>query len=706
MNRILKISSCYILLLFCQIYVSGQQLCGGSFGDPVFVEDFGSTTTSNQILGGPLTSPASTSYQYSSNYPPNDGFYSVVNRSGVNNGWSWINVMDHTNDDVGRTGNMLVVNASYTAGEFYRRRVYNLCPNQIYRFSAWLVNLIVPNSNQIKPDVTFQIRDVSGKILGEVNTGAIAETGNWQNYFLDFRADAYSGDVDVVLINNAVGGVGNDIAIDDITFSPCGARVESETSIDVFSGTCDNSQGFSIKAKIDVNAYLEPYFIWQKSTDNGASWIDLTTASSTSEFHVQPGTYFNNDWYRFIVSERNNINVLNCRIVSESIKIKIFGYPTIPDLMNFEFCKGGSNEYSVPNNLKWYESEIDGLGFDTKPIINTAVVGVKSYWVSQVINGCEGDRVKVDFIIKDLPSKPKISHVSICQDQNASSLSAIGNELKWYSTETSKDGSRIAPIPETNLVGVQSYWVSQTINGCESERAEIKVTTLKKPVSITLLDTSICNKEIKRLDAGEGFINYRWNTNPPIFSRYLDVSETGVYSVTLTNANGCQNTQQIAVNAGDIPIITKVISRTNSLEVIAEGGNPPYFYSLNGVDWQEHSVFEKLKAGEYSIYVKSRTNSCTAMAKSAVLFVPNVITPNGDGKNDYFSIDFLEYFPNAKILISDRFGQEVFSSNQSGTLLWDGKKNGRVLPTSTYWYQLDLDDGISRTGWIFLKNRD
>ena len=706
MKKVLQFKIYILLLFLCQISVSGQQLCGGSFGDPVFVEDFGNASNASQTVAGPLISPAYTSYQYSSNYPPNDGLYSIVNRSGVNNGWAWINVLDHTNDASGRTGNMLVVNASYTAGEFYRRRVSDLCPNQVYRFSAWLMNLIIPNSNQLKPDVTFQIRDVSGNVLGEINTGAISETGNWQNYFLDFRASASSGEVDVVLINNAAGGIGNDIAIDDITFSPCGSRVEYEVNTNVFKGVCDNSEGFTIKAKIDENAYAAPLFIWQKSVDNGVTWFDVSSPSPISELIVAPGSYFNNEWYRFIVAERNNINSQNCRIASEPMKVKIFGYPVAPNITAFEFCKGSSNEYSVPSNLVWYDSQNGGIGNTTKPNTNTSVIGVQTYWASQIINGCEGPRTKVNFIVKSLPNKPIVSDINFCQDQIVSALTANGSQLRWYSTEISTDGTSIAPIPSTNIVGVKSYWVSQTIDGCESARAEIKVTILEKPISKTMVDTSICNGEIKKLDAGAGFSSYRWNTNPPKYSRYLDVMNVGTYSVTLTNANGCENTQQITVTAGDIPIISKIISGTNSLEVIAEGGNPPYFYSLNGRDWQEQSVFENLPSGIYTVYVKSKTNSCTAMAQTAVLFVPNVITPNDDGINDEFKIQFIEFFSNSSLVIFDRFGQEVFSSKNAGTMNWDGRKNGRNLPTSTYWYQIDVEEGNSRTGWILLKNRD
>ena len=56
---------------------------------------------------------------------------------------------------------MLVVNADYNAGEFYRRRVSNLCPNQFYRFSTWILNLHSDSANVIRPNVTLQILDTT-----------------------------------------------------------------------------------------------------------------------------------------------------------------------------------------------------------------------------------------------------------------------------------------------------------------------------------------------------------------------------------------------------------------------------------------------------------------------------------------------------------------------------------------------------------------
>jgi gliding motility-associated-like protein/uncharacterized repeat protein (TIGR01451 family) len=82
--------------------------------------------------------------------------------------------------------------------------------------------------------------------------------------------------------------------------------------------------------------------------------------------------------------------------------------------------------------------------------------------------------------------------------------------------------------------------------------------------------------------------------------------------------------------------------------------------------------------------------------------VPNVITPNGDGKNDVFRIDGLELHPDNTLSIFNRWGSEVYRSNGSYKNDW----NGNGLNEGTYYYLLKIKekDGSERstTGWITL----
>ncbi len=68
-------------------------------------------------------------------------------------------------------------------------------------------------------------------------------------------------------------------------------------------------------------------------------------------------------------------------------------------------------------------------------------------------------------------------------------------------------------------------------------------------------------------------------------------------------------------------------------------------------------------------------------------------SPNGDGENDVWTINNIEYYPDAMIRIYDRFGKNVYEATQySSGNAWNGKdKHGRDLPSTDYWYLIDVD---------------
>ena len=82
--------------------------------------------------------------------------------------------------------------------------------------------------------------------------------------------------------------------------------------------------------------------------------------------------------------------------------------------------------------------------------------------------------------------------------------------------------------------------------------------------------------------------------------------------------------------------------------------------------------------------------------------IPNVFTPNGDNINDNFEITGLP--PLSSLLIYNRSGKEVFSSEEYKND-WDGRDmENNPLPSGTYWYVL-LTPGLSgeSKGYIYLK---
>ena len=82
--------------------------------------------------------------------------------------------------------------------------------------------------------------------------------------------------------------------------------------------------------------------------------------------------------------------------------------------------------------------------------------------------------------------------------------------------------------------------------------------------------------------------------------------------------------------------------------------------------------------------------------------VPNVITPNGDGKNDRFHIFGIERFEKSELVILDRWGEEVFREAPYMNN-WDGiTQNGNELPEDTYYYILKFTEDDIRKGFIMI----
>jgi gliding motility-associated-like protein len=62
------------------------------------------------------------------------------------------------------------------------------------------------------------------------------------------------------------------------------------------------------------------------------------------------------------------------------------------------------------------------------------------------------------------------------------------------------------------------------------------------------------------------------------------------------------------------------------------------------------------------------------------------MTPNGDGYNDYWIIQNVENYPNTKVVVVDREGQEIYKSDSYNNE-WDGSNSsGKALPDATYYY--------------------
>jgi gliding motility-associated-like protein len=292
----------FTFCLFANHLLAQANLCEGSLGENIFTDgDFGSGTA-NVVATDPGLAPG---YTYQSSPPPQDGLYTLANNT---TNWGsfantfWINIGDNSNDP---QGYMMVVNASNTPGIFYERTIDDLCENTVYQFSADIINLFIPGQNGNLPNVDFLL---DGTV--QYSTGNIAEDASWNTYGFLFSTGPGETSKTLTLRNNAPGGFGNDLALDNISFRACGPEVTINTTAPVI---CDGESA-ELVATVQDGIYDTPVYQWQQSTNQGLTWTDLPDGQSLNYPLPSPidGVY-----YRIMVANgSSNLDNNKCRAIS------------------------------------------------------------------------------------------------------------------------------------------------------------------------------------------------------------------------------------------------------------------------------------------------------------------------------------------------------------------------------------------------------
>ena len=72
----------------------------------------------------------------------------------------------------------------------------------------------------------------------------------------------------------------------------------------------------------------------------------------------------------------------------------------------------------------------------------------------------------------------------------------------------------------------------------------------------------------------------------------------------------------------------------------------------------------------------------------------NYISPNGDGKNDNWKVENVEYFKEFTLRVFDQYGQVIFIKEKNYNDEFDGKFNGKALPTGNYYYEFKKESKV------------
>lgn len=129
--------------------------------------------------------------------------------------------------------------------------------------------------------------------------------------------------------------------------------------------------------------------------------------------------------------------------------------------------------------------------------------------------------------IQATPAPPLVTDLIICQNGVAAPLTAIGQNLRWYSSSTVGIGSLSPPLVSTTQAGDTAFYVSQSIGKCESPRAALKVKVQALPTLSVIGNSSIYIGE-------EASLNLKFTGKPPYQYRLSNgLSGTATKDTTL-----------------------------------------------------------------------------------------------------------------------------------------------------------------------------
>lgn len=365
--------------------------------------------------------------------------------------------------------------------------------------------------------------------------------------------------------------------------------------------------------------------LWYNSPLNGTGNATAPTPSTAT-----PG----------ITSYYVSQTVSGCESPRALITVEIFATPNLPSVSPISYCQNAAAVAltATGTNLLWYTSPTGGPGSPIAPVPATTTSGLTNYYVSQTINGCEGPRAILTVTVYPTPSLPVVaSPITYCQNYAASQLSATGSNLLWYTTATLGTGSPTAPTPSTLAFGTTSYYVSQTIDGCEGPRAKIIVNITGTPTAPTVVTPiTYCQNSAATALTATGS-NLLWYTNAVggTGSAVAPTPSTGIAGSTtyyVTQSNGCESARSaIVVTTLPTPALPGVTPVTycqnaSALPLTATGSNLLWYSSPTGGTASTTAPTPNTTvAGVTNNYVSQTVNGCEG--PRALLSVTVYATP-------------------------------------------------------------------------------
>ena len=347
----------------------------------------------------------------------------------------------------------------------------------------------------------------------------------------------------------------------------------------------------------------------------------------------------------------------------------------------------------------WTPSLSSGTGvFD--PSIDLA--GVYTYTVTNGVCGMDSSQVNVT--VNKLPNAGEDGSLELCIDNIPVNLFDNLNGTPdtggvWAPSLSSGTGIF---DPLIDAAGVYTYTVTNGACETDTSKVDVKVNEIPNAGEDGSVDVCINNNPVNLFDSLNGTPDTGgvWTPNlssgTGMFDPLLDAA--GIYTYTIDNRLCGTDTSQVTVSIIEVEPITDYniniveLNDNNSVEITINS-NLNYEYSIDGINYQTSNIFRNLGGGDYTIYVRE-INGCGILEEMiSVLGYPKYFTPNGDSIHDYWQIKGIQVYPNSIIRIYDRYGK-LLKEIGSNSIGWDGTYNGRLMPSSEYWFSIHINNKL------------
>lgn len=471
------------------------------------------------------------------------------------------------------------------------------------------------------------------------------------------------------------------------------------------SGICENSE-----IELFIETGNTSALRWEKKEDGD---FQFTTFSNATE-GKEKDTPQKSTAYRVTAS-----NFKACPdIQSNEIWIEVEDSVNVTLIADEKVCPGWSTDLVAqtegnPSSLIWDEINDNGIhnlntGNEHKLTItpNTTT----KYQVKATAKYCPE---ATDIQTVEVDTLPKfgltIAKDSICEGESISISTDFPYEplLVWeYATVNSNTYKTLAiggtqhndQPDKSGKYRLTTY----TQFGCPAGEKTISIHVDSK-IAANVYDTTICLGEVAYLQTfpATGGYKYLWSVNPD-FSDTLSAegkveltpTETNTYHLKIRNGL-CQEEKVSTIQVAPLPNISSYeYIGFRTISFTAEGGTGNYQYDF-GFGFKDSNTFEKiLYSKDYHIRVKDELGcigDTTLTTPTYNITIPDFFTPNGDGINEHWEIANLDKFESFTVRIFDRFGKQLYKYSDPN-LSWDGTYNGYAMPSTDYWYIIDIED--------------